>query len=98
MWIWMIGLFIIVIIAAVWAVIAITKKNSSERRKDNIVQLTKRRRAMKNSETLASRNQKCSRCNKAKRLIFYSNDWGHVAGLCKECRKEIGDKQELYPI
>ncbi|GGF93651.1 hypothetical protein [Paenibacillus aceti] len=42
--------------------------------------------------------QKCSRCKRRKKLTFYANDYGVVRGLCKECRKEIGDKEELYPI
>ncbi|WMT41874.1 hypothetical protein RE628_05330 [Paenibacillus sp. D2_2] len=42
--------------------------------------------------------QKCSRCKQAKKLIFYANNFGVVRGLCKQCRKEIGDKEELFPI
>ncbi|GAA0137274.1 hypothetical protein YSY43_41150 [Paenibacillus sp. YSY-4.3] len=95
----MIGLILLVLIlTALGVAAAILKKRRTSAQKSNVIYLSKKRASNENSDIAASRNQKCSRCNQAKKLVFYSNDFGHVAGLCKDCRKEIGGKQELYPI
>lgn len=98
MTVWLIVFIILLLIGAAWIAIAITKSSNSVRRRSNVIQLSQRRSSSMDSDIIAPGNQKCSRCGQAKKLIFYSNDGGHVAGLCKECRKDIGDKQELYPI
>lgn len=45
-----------------------------------------------------SSHQKCSRCKQMHKLTFYSNPQGTVLGLCKDCRKKLGDKAELDPL
>ncbi|MDF2925568.1 MAG: hypothetical protein K0R57_4482 [Paenibacillaceae bacterium] len=45
-----------------------------------------------------SSHQKCSRCKQMDKLTFYSNNQGTVMGLCKECRKKIGDRENLMPL
>lgn len=95
----MIGLMLLVLILAVLGVAAaMVKRKRAAELQSNVIYLPKKRTSSKNSDITTKRNQKCSRCNQAKKLVFYSNDFGHVAGLCKNCRKDIGDKQELYPI
>lgn len=89
---------ILILTGAAWIVIRLTKSRNSVRQRGNVIHMSHRRHFSMDSDIIALGNQKCSRCNRARKLTFYSNDWGHVAGLCKECRKEIGDKQELYPI
>ncbi|WP_055107968.1 hypothetical protein [Paenibacillus ihumii] len=96
-----IGGFIMLLFAAVLGAVAMNVKKKRSRfsgSSSKVIHLSKKRFSSGRSDLAAPRSQKCSRCNQVKKLVFYSNDWGHVAGLCKECRKEIGDKQELYPI
>ncbi|MGG4552639.1 hypothetical protein [Paenibacillus humicus] len=95
----MMGLMLLILILAVLGVAAaMVKKKRAAELQSNVIYLPKKRTSSKSSDMTTTRNQKCSRCNQAKKLVFYSNDLGHVAGLCKNCRKDIGDKQELYPI
>ncbi|AZK47367.1 hypothetical protein [Paenibacillus lentus] len=98
MTLWLIVFILLILMSAVWIVIAVMRSRYSVSQKSNVIQFSKKRRSSIDSDIIAPGNQKCSKCNRAKELIFYSNDWGQVAGLCKDCRKEIGDQQELYPI
>ncbi|WP_019638610.1 hypothetical protein [Paenibacillus fonticola] len=98
-WITALVLLLFFVMAVIGSTIAVIKKRKLGSQGSNVIPMAKRKRTSRgNSDIITTGNQKCSRCGQAKQLVFYANDWGHVAGLCKACRKEIGDKQELYPI
>lgn len=42
--------------------------------------------------------QACSKCRRKRQVTFYADDSGAVRGLCNECKKELSQHRELYPV
>ncbi|WP_422660114.1 hypothetical protein ACK8P5_06255 [Paenibacillus sp. EC2-1] len=83
--------FAVIIVVAVILVFAWISR-SKKKQPSNVIPLHKRRGVK------AGILQECSRCKKRLPLTFYANDAGTVRGLCKACAKQIGKREELYPV
>lgn len=44
------------------------------------------------------KGQKCSKCGQVKKIAFFADEYGVVAGLCSGCKKIIEKNRELFPI
>lgn len=44
------------------------------------------------------KGQKCSKCGHMKKISFFADEYGVVAGLCSDCKKIIEKNRELFPI
>ncbi|WP_206098292.1 hypothetical protein [Paenibacillus ihbetae] len=60
----------------------------------NVIELKSRSRR----SGAEGKDQACSRCKQRRKLMFYADASGAVRGLCKTCRRELEQHQELYPV
>ncbi|MGY5342091.1 hypothetical protein ACXFAU_06505 [Paenibacillus glucanolyticus] len=90
---WILGIMVVVILVVF--VVTGMKRKSSSVRGSNVIQLKSKANVKIGSENNA---QPCSRCRHKRQLTFCADDAGAVRGLCNECRRELEQHQELYPV
>lgn len=84
----------IVVIVAIGSIYFVRINHTRTQRNGNVIDLKSRSRRSGGVD----RGQVCSRCKQRRKLTFYSDASGAVRGLCKTCRRELEQHQELYPV
>lgn len=84
--------FVMIIVVAAVILLFTWQSKSKKNQHSNVISLHKKRDAKEGTD------QVCSKCKKRLPLTFYANDAGTVRGLCKACAKQIGKREELYPV
>lgn len=85
-------LFAMITVISVILLFSWLSKTKKKQNNSNVIPLHKKRGATEGTLQL------CSRCKKRLPLTFYASDTGTVRGLCKECAREAGKREELYPV
>lgn len=81
-----------VVVLGVWS--WVKSKRRARHNMDNVIDLKTRLKAKDRTKD----TQICSKCHRKRPIIFYADDTGAVQGLCNECKRELGQHRELYPV
>lgn len=89
--------WIVVVVAAI-AVVALSVWSWSRRTREskhnsNVIDLKSKLKDSRIKDV-----QACSKCRRKRQVTFYADDSGAVRGLCNECKKELSQHRELYPV
>ncbi|MDT3424490.1 CDP-diacylglycerol pyrophosphatase [Paenibacillus forsythiae] len=86
-------LLAVAVIYAVTRVLNTRKRKKGNPPKNNVIPLDAHRKFRKTAD-----EQPCSSCKKKNgKLIFYAQDDGSVAGLCKDCQAKA-KKRDMLPL
>ncbi|MFH0071208.1 hypothetical protein [Peribacillus sp. NPDC056705] len=87
------GIILVIVIISIMVIIFRKRTSGNHRSSSNVIELKSRSINHRQDQV-----QACSKCGRKRPLIFYANDAGSVKGLCKECKRELEQHQDLYPV
>lgn len=90
---WILGIAFVAVLVVI--VVIGMKRKANRVSGSNVIQLKSKAKTKISS---ANHGQPCSRCKRRLQLTFCADDAGAVRGLCDECKKELSQHQELYPV